>query len=68
MQELHLEIAHLPQLSGATTAVPGASGESGACVMQNRQSREDTDWVSVVAIVSVFLIASLALHFGWQLR
>ncbi len=36
--------------------------------MQNRQSREETDWVSVVAIVSVFLIASLALHFGWQLR
>lgn len=35
--------------------------------MQNRQSREETDWVSVVAIVAVFLIASLALHFGWQL-
>lgn len=36
--------------------------------MRNRQSCEETDWVSVVAIVSVFLIASLALHFGWQLR
>ncbi|MGY3452661.1 hypothetical protein ACVILH_005003 [Bradyrhizobium sp. USDA 4353] len=36
--------------------------------MQNRQSREETDWVAVVAIVAVFLIASLSLHFGWQLR
>ncbi len=36
--------------------------------MHNRQSRDETDWVSVVAIVSVFLIASFALHVGWQLR
>jgi len=36
--------------------------------MQNGQSRDETDWVSVIAIVSVFVVASLALHFGWQLR
>ena len=44
-----------------------ASCEAEPCVMQNRQSRDETDWVSVIAIVSVFLIASFALHFGWRL-
>lgn len=36
--------------------------------MQNRRRREETDWFSVIAIVSVFVIASFALHFGWTLR
>jgi len=36
--------------------------------MQNRQSRDETDWFSVIAIVSVFVVASFALHFGWTLR
>ncbi len=36
--------------------------------MQKQQSRDETDWVSVIAIVLVFAVATFALHFGWLLR
>ncbi|MGJ4893927.1 MULTISPECIES: hypothetical protein [unclassified Bradyrhizobium] len=64
----HLQIAHLPHSSDAITLRSGASDEAKDGAMQNRQSRDQTDWISVIAIVSVFTIASLALHFGWMLR
>jgi hypothetical protein len=36
--------------------------------MRTGQSHDEIDWVSVIAIILVFAIASFALHFGWTLR
>jgi hypothetical protein len=35
--------------------------------MQNERSPDETDWISVIGIIGVFLIATLAMRFGWLL-
>jgi len=35
--------------------------------MQNGQSRDETDWISIVGIIAVFVIATMAMRFGWLL-
>ncbi|WP_316234244.1 hypothetical protein [Bradyrhizobium sp. SZCCHNR1098] len=67
-KHVHLQIAHSPHSSDLIIGRGVWRLVKRSLAMQNRQSRDETDWISVIAIVSVFTIASLALHFGWMLR
>jgi len=35
--------------------------------MQNGRSRDQTDWIGVIGIILIFLIATMAMRFGWLL-